>query len=76
MDETEELLEKQLDRLYQMNRIEKLSLLIEEEKQKGDLSDRLSIVDNKRLIYKLILIVFVYLSMMNLKIIVDAKNNQ
>jgi flagellar biosynthesis component FlhA len=52
MDETEELLEKQLDRLYQMNRIEKLSLLIEEEKQKGELPDRLSIVDNKQLIYK------------------------
>ena len=52
MDETEELLEKQLDRLYQMNRIEKLSLLIEEEKQKGELPDRLSVVDNKQLIYK------------------------
>jgi predicted RND superfamily exporter protein len=51
LDETEKILTEQLDMFKQMNRIEDLSKQIEEEKQKGDLNERLEIIENKQLIY-------------------------
>ena len=52
MDEVEDLLEEQYTRLKQMNNIEELSNLIEMEKDKGDLRQRLTTIENKKLIYK------------------------
>ena len=52
MNEVEDLLKEQYSRLKQMNNIEELSNLIEMEKEKGDLRQRLTTVENKKLIYK------------------------
>ena len=52
MNEVEDLLKEQYSRLKQMNDIEELSKLIEMEKEKGDLRQRLTTIENKKLIYK------------------------
>jgi TolA-binding protein len=52
MNEVEDLLKEQYSRLKQMNDIEELSNLIEMEKEKGDLRQRLTTIENKKLIYK------------------------
>jgi hypothetical protein len=52
LDHTEITLLKQLELMQKLNRIEKLSEQIEEEKEKGNMYDRLEVIEHKKLVYK------------------------
>jgi len=52
MNSIEKMLMRQTETLERMNRIEKMSEFIESEKEKGDLLTRLTISENKKLIYE------------------------
>lgn len=52
LDHTEITLLKQLELMQKLNRIEKLSEQIEEEKEKGNMYNRLEVIEHKKLVYK------------------------
>ena len=53
LDQVDEILSKQLELMQKLNRIEEMSDQIEAEKAKGNISDRLNVIEHKKLVYKL-----------------------
>jgi hypothetical protein len=52
LDQVDEILSKQLEFMQKLNRIEELSEQIEAEKAKGNVIDRLNVIEHKKLVYK------------------------
>jgi hypothetical protein len=52
LDQVDEILSKQLELMQKLNRIEEMSEQIEAEKAKGNIIDRLNVIEHKKLVYK------------------------